>query len=130
MAVSPEYKTFVEDLFTPLGPVKVRSMFGGAGIFAPLEEGDVMFGLIARQTVYLKVDDENRLDFEQEGMEPFSFEGGDKTVTMSYYQLPERLYDDPEELAAWGRRALAAARRAKAAQPKKKRARKRGRRVH
>ncbi len=62
MAVSTEYRIFVEELFEPLGPVKVKKLFGGAGIFAPLPEGDVMFGLIAQQSIYLKVGDENRRD--------------------------------------------------------------------
>ena len=30
----------------------------------------------------------------------------------SYWQLPERLYDNPEELTDWARAALAAAQRA------------------
>ena len=36
-----------------------------------------------------------------------------KTVTVgSYWHVPERLYDDPDEFAEWARAALAAAQRA------------------
>ncbi len=120
MAVSADYKAFIEELFQPLGTVKVRNLFGGAGVFAPLGDGDVMFGLIASQTLYLKVDDANRRDFEEEGMGPFIYGGKGKEMSMSYNEVPERLYDDPEEFTQWARKALDAAMRAKAKKPKKK----------
>ena len=118
MAVSAEYKAFVAELFEGLGPVKIRSMFGGAGIFACLEQGDLMFGLIANESVYLKVSDANKPDYEAEGLGPFVYGGKDKPMAMSYYEMPERLYDDPDELKEWAQRALDVAIKAKT--PKKK----------
>jgi len=124
MAVSTDYKAFIEDLFHPLGHVHVRNLFGGAGVFAPLDHGDVMFGLIASQTLYLKVDETNQSDFEEEGMGPFVYGGKGKETAMSYYEVPERLYDDEEEFAHWARKALDVAMRAKAKKPTKKTKRK------
>ena len=106
MAVSSQYKEFVTELFSSLGPIHVRSMFGGAGVFAPLEDGDVMFGLIARETIYLKADETNIADFELEGSQPFTYGREGKRSSMSYYEMPERLYDDPEELSDWARKSL------------------------
>jgi len=106
MAVSKQYKEFVAELFSCVGPVHVRSMFGGAGVFAPLEDGDVMFGLIARETIYLKADESNIAEFEGEGSQPFTYGREGKRSSMSYYEMPERLYDDPEELADWARKSL------------------------
>lgn len=120
MAVSTEYRIFVEELFEPLGPVKVKKLFGGAGIFAPLPEGDVMFGLIAQQSIYLKVGDENRRDFEDEGMTAFTYGREGKRGSMSYYEMPERLYDDPDELVEWARKALDAALKSRTGKRKKK----------
>jgi DNA transformation protein len=98
----------IRELFAAFGPVTVRRMFGGAGIFA---EG-VMFALVADDVVYLKVDDSTIPDFERERSAPFSYGSRNGTrVVMSYWRLPERLYDDPDELAAWSRAALSAARR-------------------
>ncbi len=121
MAVSEDYKAFVADLFEPVGPVRIRAMFGGAGIYADLAEGPVMFGLIAFETVYLKVDDGNRADFEAAGMEPFVYESpAGKKGVMSYYQLPDDLYDDPAELKIWAQKALDAALRTGTASKKRK----------
>ena len=116
MAVSSEYKAFVAEQLEPLGPVRIRNMFGGAGVYFD----DLMFGLIAGETLFFKVDERNRGDFESEEMGPFVYEPpSGKSVAMSYYELPERLYDEPEELILWARRALDAALAAKASKPAK-----------
>jgi DNA transformation protein len=44
-------------------------------------------------------------------------------VELPYWRLPERLYDDPDELATWAGRALAVAERKKFA-PRKRAKRK------
>jgi DNA transformation protein and related proteins len=117
MAVSSEYKAFVAEQLEPLGPVTTRNMFGGAGVYLD----GLMFGLIAGETLYFKVDDRNRADYEEEGLGPFTVQltrGG--TGSFSYYEVPERLYDDPDELVQWARKALDATLAAKAAKPVKR----------
>ena len=99
----------VRELFAAFGPVDVRRLFGGAGVFAD----GVMFALVASEAIFLRVDDESVADFEREGAAPFSYRTGEgRRVMKSYWQLPERLYDDEDELAQWARRAHDAARRA------------------
>jgi DNA transformation protein len=98
----------IQELFSVFGPVSVRRMFGGAGIYAD----GTMFALVARGVIYLKADEVNTPAFERENLAPFTYEFKDgKRGVMSYRRMPERLYDDPEELATWARDALAAARR-------------------
>jgi DNA transformation protein len=98
----------IRDLFSAFGPVSVRRMFGGAGIYAD----GTMFALIADGVIYLKADAQNVPAFEREELPPFTYGTKDgKRGVMSYRRMPDRLYDDPEELAAWARDALAAARR-------------------
>ena len=103
------------ELFQEFGPVSVRRMFGGAGIFV---DGR-MIGLVSRDVIYLKADTETIPAFEQEGLAPFSYatKDGERKLT-SYWRMPDRLYDDTEELARWARGAHWAALR-KAATPKK-----------
>lgn len=103
MGVSEGYKEFIQELFSGFGPVTIRDMFGGGGVF----HDGIMFAIIADETLYLKVDDTNRASFEAEGMEPFSYHAKDRVNTMSYWEVPERLYDDPEEFTAWARGAYA-----------------------
>ena len=125
MAVSAEYKAFVREQLEALGSVRIRAMFGGAGVYLD----DFMFGLIAAETLYFKVDDLNRPAFEDEGQEPFMYHPPPKDgkarkgVAMSYFEVPERLYDDPDELVVWARDAVSAAMRAKAEKTPKRRSR-------
>jgi DNA transformation protein len=112
-------RDFLIDLFADFGPVAIRRMFSGFGVSAD----GTNFALALRGGLYLRADDETIPRFEAEGSKPFSYQTRAKTVTVnSYWQLPERLYDDPEELTGWARAALAAAERAalsKRRKPKK-----------
>src|SRR3954447_21436522 len=102
-------RDFLIDLFSDFGPVTVRRMFSGFGISAD----GTNFGIALRGGLYLRADEQTIPHFEAEGSKPFSYQTRMKTVTVgSYWQLPERLYDDPEELTGWARAALAAAQRA------------------
>jgi DNA transformation protein len=94
-----------DDLFKSFGAIRVRSMFGGEGIYA----GDTMIGLVFEDRLYLKASDLNRADFLAENCEPFTYSQGRKVVSMSYYEVPDRLLDDPDEFAKWARKAQAAA---------------------
>ncbi len=119
MAVSEEYKRFVADILEGLGPVRIKNMFGGSGVYY----GDLMFGLIASETLYFKVDDQNRADFEAEDMEPFHYEPpSGKKIAMSFWEIPPHLFDESDELAQWARKSVEAAHRAKLAKPKRKKA--------
>ena len=110
----------IDELFVEFGHVDVRRMFGGAGVFV----GDRMIALVSREVIYLKADAETIPAFEQEGLAPFSYatRNGEQKLT-SYWRMPDRLYDDPEELACWARAAHEAALRAA---DKKKKLGKRG----
>lgn len=119
MAKPPDpYHEFVRELLAPLGPVGIKRMFGGAGVYAH----EVMFALIAQDQLYLKVDDGLKAALEAEGSEPFSYEKKTGEVAvMAYYALPDTAADDPEAASAWARRALDVALKAKAGKPKKRR---------
>jgi DNA transformation protein and related proteins len=102
-------RDFLIDLFAGFGPVTIRRMFSGFGISAD----GINFALALRAGLFLRADDETIPQFEAEGSKPFQYQTRARTVTVaSYWQLPERLYDDPEALTDWARAALAAAQRA------------------
>jgi DNA transformation protein len=107
MAVSKTFAEFLRDQLGGLGEVSVRRMFGGAGVYCD----GLMFGLVADETLYFRVDDGNQPAFRAEGLEPFSYDGKGRTILLPYWRVPERLFDEPDEMLAWARAALAAARR-------------------
>jgi DNA transformation protein and related proteins len=119
MGSESDFHTFARELFQPLGPVRLRRMFGGAGLFLD----GVMFVLIADDTLFMKADAINRAEFEQAGSEPFRYETSRGVHEFSYYELPVEALDDAETAIRWGRSALAAARRSQEAKPPARRKR-------
>ncbi|HEU0083619.1 MAG TPA: TfoX/Sxy family protein [Bradyrhizobium sp.] len=109
-------RDFLIDLFADFGPVTIRRMFSGYGISAD----GINFALALRGGLYFRADAATIPRFEAEGSQPFQYQARSKTVTVaSYWQLPARLFDDPEELSEWARAALAAAERAAVAKQRK-----------
>lgn len=116
MGSSAEFLELLRDQLSGLGQIQVRRMFGGAGLYSD----GMMFALVSDDTLYFKTDEANGGCFDAESLPPFSY--GTKTgrtTISSYRRAPDRLLDDPDELVAWARGALAAARRAQRAKPKR-----------
>ena len=80
------FHAYVEDLFANLGRIRIRKMFGGAGVYS----GEDMFALINEDRVYVKSDDSLKADLESEGGESFEWTNPNtgKTIKMSYVSLP------------------------------------------
>ena len=104
MAVSDEFLEYVIGQLATWGEVRAKRMFGGAGLYC---QGK-MFGLIADDVMYFKVTDGNRDDYQKAGSKPFQ-PYPDKKTTMSYWEIPGEMLEDPDELARWAQKALAAA---------------------
>jgi DNA transformation protein len=117
MSASDSFVDFLIDLLGGLGGVTVRRMFGGSGVFCD----GLMFAIVADDVLFLKADDGNRAAFEAEGLGPLTYEATGRTIVLPYWEVPERLFDEPDEMLAWARDALAAARRTSAKKPKAKR---------
>jgi DNA transformation protein len=101
MAVSDDYLEYVVDQLSTWGEVSVRKMFGGAGLY---RDGK-MFGLVAENVAYLKVDDTNRDKFLKAGSSPFK-PYPDKPAMMSYFEIPPDILENPAELAEWAAESL------------------------
>lgn len=104
-----EFTDYLHEVFEQFGPITVRKMFGGYGIY----HDGLMFGLVADEALYLKTDAENVGDFEREGLAPFEFDKGGKPVRMSCHLAPDDLLEDRDKAAAWARRSYEAALRAR-----------------
>ena len=106
-----EFTNHLAELFEAFGPVTVRRMFGGHGIY----RDGVMFGLVADDALYLKADDRNRAMFESCGLPRFEYAKQGKTISVSYYLAPGEALEDPRILADWARPAFEAALRGRRA---------------
>jgi DNA transformation protein and related proteins len=99
----------IRELFAAFGPVAVRRMFGGAGVFVD----GLMIALVSDGVIHLKADEQTIRAFEREGQGPFTYATKHGTRSLlSYWRMPDRLYDDADELARWANEALGVARRA------------------
>jgi len=108
MVASDSFAEFLRERLAPLGRVTMRRMFGKTGVFCD----GVMIGMVRDNTLYFRVDDDNRAVFsEAESFPPLNYEKKGGTIDLAFWRAPERLFDDPDELVAWARAALAAARR-------------------
>ncbi len=108
MVASDSFAEFLREQLAPLGRVTLRRMFGKTGVFC----NGLMFGMVTNDTLYFRVDEDNRAVFkEAESVPPLNYEKQGRTIDLSFWRAPERLLDEPDELVTWARAALAAARR-------------------
>ena len=113
MAVSESFKEYVVDQLGKLGYVTVKKMFGGVSIYYD----GLIFGILANDVLYFKVDGSNKTDYVRAGMQPFKpFD--DKPMVMPYYEVPVDILENREQLAEWARKSLIASRN-NHAKPKK-----------
>jgi len=115
MTISSSYLNHLKDLFSPFGLITIRKMFGGAGVYC---DGTI-FAITGDEGLWFKVDDITRAEFEQADCVRFTYEfDNGKTGSMSYYSVPDEVYDDTDALSHWTQLALDAASRSKK-KPKK-----------
>jgi DNA transformation protein and related proteins len=100
----------IHDLFAGLGPVAIRRMFGGRGIY----HGGVIIAVELRGELLLKADAQTAPQFEAEGCTRWTYAGSrhGKQVAMPYWTVPDSAVDDPDEMARWAKLAYEAGLRA------------------
>ena len=108
----------IRELFNEFATVSVRRMFGGHGVFAD----GMMFAIEQDGELYLKADDLTIPKLAAENSEPFVYKAKGREIALSYWKLPERLYDEQDEFAAFARDAFGAAQRAAGSKTKMKKA--------
>src|SRR5260221_5866733 len=121
MVASDSFAEFLREQLAPLGHVAMRRMFGKTGVFCD----GVMLGMVTDNTLYFRVDDQSRAIFkEAEAFPPLNYAKKGAVIDLSFWRVPERLFDEPDELIEWAQAALAAAHRVAAkrvpAAPKRK----------
>ena len=109
MKQATEFVEYLSEVFRLFGPVRARRMFGGYGVYYQ----DLMIGLVANDTLYLKTDEHSAQSFSEAGCRPFEYTKNGVTMTMSYSSAPIEVLDDPEAAKTWATRAHEAALRSR-----------------
>ena len=119
MPVSSDYLAYVLEQLAGLAGLSARRMFGGVGLYCE----ELFFALLDNDTLYLRVNDDNRADYTARGMSQFRPYADRPELSMSYYEAPADVLEDPAQLVSWARRsvavAMAAAKPARAAKTAK-----------
>ena len=106
MALSPEFHEHIRDLFRDLGPIQIKRMFGGAGVYLD----DACFALIlSSEEILMRGDETLGPCYEDAGSEQWIYDGNNPKrgpVAMPYWRLPDSAQDDPDEAVEWARRSL------------------------
>src|SRR6516162_1441851 len=99
MTASDGFAEFLSDQLASLGRITLRRMFGKMGVFCD----GFMLGMVSDNTLYFRVDDDNRTAFkEAESFPSLNYEKKGSTTDLSFWRAPERLFDEPDELVTTG----------------------------
>ena len=116
MGVSKDFAAYVQELFAGLGPVRIKAMFGAAGVYAD----DLMFAIIADDVLYLRADAETEAQFKAAGSAPFVYKSRDGAeMVLGYWRAPDDALESPDGAAPWARLSIDAALRKRAGKERK-----------
>jgi len=104
MVVSEGFRQYVQEQLAQVTAITLRRMFGGVGIYSR----GFFFALMDNDTLFFKVDDSTRSDYEARGMQPFRPFGDDR-LSLRYYEVPAEVLEDAELLRAWVRKSVSVA---------------------
>ncbi len=104
-----QFVEHLSEVFRLFGPIRSRRMFGGYGVY----HNELMIGLVADDTLYLKTDAVSAPHFSEAGCMQFEYEKNGITMKMSYSSAPVEIFDDPEVARTWAVRAYEAAMRSR-----------------
>lgn len=105
MSVSEGEIEFALELFSGLGDVTIKRMFGGMCLY---HEGTVFALLRSDGSLLMKGAGAFRDRIESEGWEHWVHtRAGGKQIAMPYWRMPESALDDPDEACGLARAALA-----------------------
>ena len=103
----------IAEIFAALGPVTIRRMFSGKGIYI----GGVIVAIEHGGELRVKADAISAPELAAAGATQWVYAGHRGAVSLPYWSLPPEAYDDPDLMAHWVRLAFDAGLRARDAKP-------------
>ena len=109
MAASPQYIAFISEQLARVGRVTTRRMFGCIGFYVD----GVFCAIVNRDNeCFLRTGPDNIADYIAADATQFM-------ASMPYYQVPEQVLEEGDDMAEWTSKARAAAVAAQAKKPRK-----------
>ena len=119
MAVQPQYLAYILEQLEGIDGLHSRRMFGAVGLYS----GELFFGLIDDDTLFLKTDGSNAAEYISRKMPRFMPFPERPEAVMAYYQVPADIMEDKESLHDWARKSVAVALASRTARSRPKRGR-------
>ena len=101
MALNEDFKNFVLDQLQGMDEFEIKRMFGG---LAMLHQGSA-FAKIKHDKVWLKVDQSNLADFQEHGMNQYTY-GKDNSRKLNFYETPIEIVEDRDKLKDWVQKSI------------------------
>lgn len=95
------FTEYVLDQLNGLSGVTARPMFGGHGLY----RRGIFFAIIHKERLYFKTDEKTKAAYTEYGMKPFR--PSKKQTLKNYYEVPEEILENPDDLQSWATRAIA-----------------------
>ena len=92
----------IQDAFAVIGPVSIRKMFGGKGIYA---DGMIVAVVFSTGDLCVKGDDIVRETYEAGGATQWTEAMKGRQTAMPYWRVPADVLDDRDALDAWAKMA-------------------------
>jgi DNA transformation protein and related proteins len=107
--IDSEFAQYCCELLSGVGPCTAKRMFGGWGIGTDGMNIAILANLGDGDTLWLKVNDATRAEFEAAGCGPFTYEARGQRVSLGYYNVPADAMESPPLMLPWARLASQAA---------------------
>ena len=103
--MSDDFSDHLRELFSEVGPIDLRPMFGGHGLYL----GGTIVGIVLDDTLYLTTDDATRARFEAAGCAPCIYDMKGRALKMRYWSVPPEAMESAQAMRPWAELALEAA---------------------
>ncbi len=94
------FKDYILDQLADIKDVRSKGMFSGFGLYS----GQIFFGIVSDDVLYLKTNTKTKKRYTDVGMKPFA--PSEKQILKNYYEVPEEVIDNREELVDWSEEAI------------------------
>lgn len=97
MAQSSFLEYLLNEAMAEVPNLTYKRMFGGYGLY----KSGIFFAIVTGNTLYFKVDESTKRQYQDLGSTPFSYKNKNKMVNTSYWEVPDSILEDQKKLLQW-----------------------------